>query len=310
MERKNRTLVETTRTMLIFSCALFFLWAEVIATTCFTQNSSIIYRRFRKTTYELINGKKPDISFLHVFKALCYPKNDREYIRRLGAKGDIGFFIGYYANFCAYRVYNRRTKKIMDMMNVTFNELSAMAFKEYSLKPEIQSMTSGQISSGLDLTCAPSIITSQKPTERELERLFEAMYDDYIGGQSSAAPRTNHAAPAPQVLQTPTTSTTTADTAATPQIHVHKLHPSNMHTFYQPYPHEYLWVKDHLLEEVIGEPSRPILTRIQLRTDGDMCNYTLIVSTMKPSNVKEAMIDSAWIDSMKEEHLQFKRLDV
>nr|GEV08802.1 hypothetical protein [Tanacetum cinerariifolium] len=159
------------------------------------QQNRVMARKNRtKTTYELINGRKPDISFLHVFKALCYPKNDREYIRKLGAKDDIGFFIGYYPNFCAYKVYNRRTNKIMDRMNVTFNELSAMAFKKCSLKPENQSMTSGQISSELDLTCAPSVITSQKPTERELERLFEAMYDDYIGGQPSAAPRTNHAA--------------------------------------------------------------------------------------------------------------------
>nr|GFB75497.1 integrase, catalytic region, zinc finger, CCHC-type, peptidase aspartic, catalytic [Tanacetum cinerariifolium] len=79
-----------------------------IATACFTQNRSIIHCRFNKTPYELINGRKPDISFLHVFGALCYPKNDREDIRKLGAKGDIGFFIGYSADSCAYRLYNRR----------------------------------------------------------------------------------------------------------------------------------------------------------------------------------------------------------
>ncbi|GKC22032.1 retrovirus-related pol polyprotein from transposon TNT 1-94 [Tanacetum coccineum] len=216
VERRNRTLVEAARTMLIFSRAPLFLWAEAIATACYTQNRSIIHRRFDKTPYELINGRKPDISFLHVFGALCYPKNDREDIGKLGAKGDIGFFIGYSANSCAYRVYNRRTKKIMETMNVTFDELSAMAFEQSSLKPGLQSMTSGQISSGLDLTYAPSTITTQQPTERELDLLFEAMYDDYIGGQPSAATRTAPAAQAPQVLQTPTASTTTADTAPTP----------------------------------------------------------------------------------------------
>ncbi|GJS83010.1 integrase, catalytic region, zinc finger, CCHC-type containing protein [Tanacetum coccineum] len=148
--------------------------------------------------------------------ALCYPKNDREDIGKLGAKGDIGFFIGYFATSCAYRVYNRRTKKIMEPMNVTFDELSAMAFEQRSLKPGLQGMTFGQISLGLDLTYAPSIITSQKPTECELDLLFEAMYDDYIGGQLSAATRTALVAQAPQVLQTPTTSTTTADTSPTP----------------------------------------------------------------------------------------------
>ncbi|GJU76118.1 hypothetical protein Tco_1273188 [Tanacetum coccineum] len=77
-------------------------------------------------------------------------------------------------------------------------------------------MTSGQISLGLDLTYAPSTITTQQPTERELYLLFKAMYDDYICGQPSAAPRIAMAAQAPQVLQTPTASSTTTDTAPTP----------------------------------------------------------------------------------------------
>ncbi|GKE80332.1 retrovirus-related pol polyprotein from transposon TNT 1-94 [Tanacetum coccineum] len=68
--------------------------------------------------------------------------------------------------------------------------------------------------------------------------------------------------------------------------------------------------KDHPLEQVIGEPSRPVLTRNQLRTDGDMCMYALTVSTMEPSNVKEAIKDPAWIESMQEELLHFKRIDV
>nr|GEY70493.1 hypothetical protein [Tanacetum cinerariifolium] len=145
LERRNRTLVEAARTMLIFSRAPLFLWAEAIATA------------------------KPDISFLHVFGALCYPKNDREDIGKLGAKGDIGFFIGYSADSCAYRVYNCRTKKIMDTMNVSFDELLAMAFEQRSSKPKLNSMTSGHISSGLDLTYAPSTITTQQPSEGELD---------------------------------------------------------------------------------------------------------------------------------------------
>nr|GFC96488.1 retrovirus-related Pol polyprotein from transposon TNT 1-94 [Tanacetum cinerariifolium] len=204
VERRNRTLVEAARTMLIFSRAPLFLWAEAIATACFTQNRSIIHRRFNKTPYELINGRKLDISFLHVFGALCYPKNDREDIGKLGAKGDIGFFIGYSADSCAYRVYSRRTKKIMETMNVSFDELSAMAFEQRSSKPGLNSMTYGHISSGLDLTYATSTITTQQPSEGELDLLFKAMYDDYIGGQPSATGRTVPPAQEPQVRQTST----------------------------------------------------------------------------------------------------------
>nr|GFB73056.1 hypothetical protein [Tanacetum cinerariifolium] len=175
VERRNRTLVEAARTMLLFSRTPLFLCAEAIATA------------------------KSDISFLHVFDALCYPKNDREDIGKLGAKGDIDFFIGYSADSYAYRVYNRQTKKIMETMNVTFDELSAMAFEQRSSKPKIKSMTSGHISLGLDLIYAPSTITTQQPSEGELDLLFEAMYDDYIGGQPSATAITVPPAQEPQV---------------------------------------------------------------------------------------------------------------
>ncbi|GKC14550.1 retrovirus-related pol polyprotein from transposon TNT 1-94, partial [Tanacetum coccineum] len=70
------------------------------------------------------------------------------------------------------------------------------------------------------------------------------------------------------------------------------------------------WTKDHPLEQVIREPSRPVLTRNQLRTDGDICMYALTMSTLEPKNVNEAMTDPAWIESMQEELIQFKRLDV
>ncbi|GKF30250.1 hypothetical protein Tco_0100048, partial [Tanacetum coccineum] len=66
---------------------------------------------------------------------------------------------------------------------------------------------------GLALTYAPSTITSQKPTERELDLFFEAIYDDYLGVQPSDATRTVPAAPATQNLQTPNASTTNADSA-------------------------------------------------------------------------------------------------
>ena len=64
VERQNHTLVEAARTMLIFSKALMFLWAEAIATACYTQNQSLIHNLHNKTPYERVHGKKPDLSFL------------------------------------------------------------------------------------------------------------------------------------------------------------------------------------------------------------------------------------------------------
>nr|GFC40011.1 hypothetical protein [Tanacetum cinerariifolium] len=108
-------------------------------------------------------------------------------------------------------VYYRRSKKIIETINVSFDELSAMAFEQRSSKPGLQCMTSGQISSGLDLTYAPSTITKQQPTEGELNLFFEAMYDDYFGGKPSATVENVLTAQEPQVRQTSTASTTIAD---------------------------------------------------------------------------------------------------
>nr|GEZ70351.1 retrovirus-related Pol polyprotein from transposon TNT 1-94 [Tanacetum cinerariifolium] len=90
----------------------------------------------------------------------------------------------------------------------------------------------------------------------------------------------------------------------------HHVDSSNMHTFYQRYPSENRWTKDHPLEQGIGNPSQSVRTRRQLESDAEMCMFALTVSRTKPKNIKEAMADSAWIESMLEELHQFDRLDV
>ncbi|GKE18106.1 retrovirus-related pol polyprotein from transposon TNT 1-94 [Tanacetum coccineum] len=78
IKRRNRTLTEAVRTMLIYAKAPLFLWAEAVATACYTQNRSIIRLCHSKTPYELLHDKLPDLSFFYVFGALCYPTNDSE----------------------------------------------------------------------------------------------------------------------------------------------------------------------------------------------------------------------------------------
>nr|GFB43657.1 putative ribonuclease H-like domain-containing protein [Tanacetum cinerariifolium] len=109
VERRNRTLVEAFRTMLVFSKALIFLWAEAVATACYTQNQSLIHTRRNKTVYELVHNKKPDLTFFRIFGALCYPTNDSEDLGKLQPTADIGIFVGYAPSRKWYRLYNKRT---------------------------------------------------------------------------------------------------------------------------------------------------------------------------------------------------------
>ncbi|GKG21183.1 retrovirus-related pol polyprotein from transposon TNT 1-94, partial [Tanacetum coccineum] len=106
--------------MLIFSKALMFLLAAAVATACYTQNRSLIHTRHNKTPYELVHDNKHDLSFLRVFGSLCYPTNDSEDLGKLQAKVDIGIFIPSRKGF---RIYNKRTRRIMETIHVTFDEL-------------------------------------------------------------------------------------------------------------------------------------------------------------------------------------------
>nr|GFB73815.1 retrovirus-related Pol polyprotein from transposon TNT 1-94 [Tanacetum cinerariifolium] len=146
VERRNRTLIEVARTMLIYAQAPLFLWAEeAVATACFTQNRSIIRLRHGKTLYEILHNKLLDLSFFHVFGALCYPTNDSENLGKLQPKADIGIFIGYAPTKKTFRIYNRRTRRIVETIHVDFDELTIMASEQSSSGPALNDMTPGTI---------------------------------------------------------------------------------------------------------------------------------------------------------------------
>nr|GEY04602.1 retrovirus-related Pol polyprotein from transposon TNT 1-94 [Tanacetum cinerariifolium] len=193
---RNRTLVEVARTMLTFANLPLFLWAEAIATACFTQNLLIIHKHFDKTPYELMNKRKPNIKFSHVFERKCYLLNDYDDIGKLKAKGDIGMFVGYSKESDAFRVYNKRTP----------------------------------------------------------------FHDS-----------------------------------------------SNAHTFYQPYPPEKKWTKDHPLYKIIGDSKSSVRTRGQL---ANLFLFSCLLSSIEPANVAEALRDADWVSAMQDKLDEFTRLKV
>nr|GFC36439.1 hypothetical protein [Tanacetum cinerariifolium] len=83
--------------------------------------------------------------------------------------------------------------------------------------------------------------------------------------------------------------------------------PSNVHTYYQPYPHEKKWTKDHPLHKIIGDPKSSVRTRGQL---ANSCSFLCLLSFIEPANVAEALRDADWVGAMHEELDQFARLKV
>ncbi|GJW61769.1 putative ribonuclease H-like domain-containing protein [Tanacetum coccineum] len=276
-----------------------FLWVEAIATACYTQNRSLIHTRHNKTPYELVHYKKPDLTFLQVFGALCYPTNDSEDLGKFQAKADIGNFIGYAPSRKGYRIYNKRTRRLMETIHVTFDKIHhTMAPVRQEFRPEPIIMTPGQLKSGL------------APTDKELEMLFQPMFDEYFE-QS----RVNEPVPSTTAVNTkvvPPEEPTLKDSLITHDA----LHPSfnpvtgepgsaqsssgNVNSV-EPNPPDHLkrWTKDHPLDNIVGNPCRPVSTRKQLASDALWCCFHTELSKVEHKNFKMVVIEDCWFQAMQ-----------
>ncbi|GJR09991.1 retrovirus-related pol polyprotein from transposon TNT 1-94 [Tanacetum coccineum] len=206
VERRNRTLIEAARTMLIYTKALLFLWAEAVAPTCYTQNHSIMHLRHGKTPYELLHDKLPDLSFFHVFSALCYPTNDSENLGKLQPKADIGIFIGCAPSKKAFRIYNRHIRRIIEIIHVDFDELTAMASEHSSSGFVLHEMTPATISLGLVPNPPPST-PFVSPSRTNWDLLFKPLFDELLTSPPSVD------RPTPEVI-TPIAEVVAPETAA------------------------------------------------------------------------------------------------
>nr|GEV36707.1 retrovirus-related Pol polyprotein from transposon TNT 1-94 [Tanacetum cinerariifolium] len=289
-------------------------------------------------------------------------QTDGENLDKMKEKGDACIFVGYSTQSKAFRVFNKRTRVIVETIHVNFDELPQMASDHVSSDPgpECQrtALEHDSLSPGLqsqeNVTQADRTITASN----ELDLLFSLMFDELLNGSSQVVSKSsavttadgpnqrqqqnttllnNQTTPDP-TCQVPTHAPTVASTKNINQAEMveeyaqvendefinifctpvqdrgetssRHVDSSNMHTFYLHHPSEHRWTKDHPLEQVIRNPSQSVRTRHQLESDGKMCMFTLTVSRTESKNIKEAMADSAWIESMREELHQFDRLDV
>nr|GEX54581.1 hypothetical protein [Tanacetum cinerariifolium] len=188
VKRWNRTFVEAARTMLSAAKVPLFFLAKAIATACFTQNRSLVIPRHEKTPYHIINDWKPLVKFFHIFSSLCYIVKDGENLDKMKEKGDACIFFGYSTQSRAYRVFNKRTKVIVETIHVNFDELPQMSSDHVSSDPvpKCQRMALEQDSLSPGPQCQENVTQAYRTitTSNELDLLFSPMFDELLNGSS------------------------------------------------------------------------------------------------------------------------------
>nr|GEX47090.1 hypothetical protein [Tanacetum cinerariifolium] len=320
VERWNRTLVEAARTMLTFANLPSFLWAKPIATACFTQNRSIIHKHFDKTPYELMNKIKPNIKFFRVFGCRCYLLNDYKDVGKLKAKGDIGVFhvrtdigtefknktlakffdeVGITQQFFAARtpqqngVVERRNQTLVEdartmltfanlplflwaeaIATACFTQNRSIIYKRFDNTPyELMNKRKPTVKFFCVFGCKCYLLNDYEDV-RKLKEVFHEVSESFQGESFSSSLNDD-------IQQKD------AYFDASTSFH----DPCNVHTFYQPYPHEKKYTKDHTLHKIIGDPKSSVRTKGQL---ANSCLFSCLLSSIEPNNVAEALRDANW----------------
>nr|GFA48756.1 hypothetical protein [Tanacetum cinerariifolium] len=228
---------------------------------------------FDKTPYELMNKRKPNIKFFHVFGCRCYLLNDYEDVGKLKAKGDIGVLVGYSKESAAFRIYNKRTRKIQESVNVNFDEISKIDSKQFSLEPGLSKLNE------LGKSSNPSVSQVSEASKKYLEDLFQDFYDEYFDSS--------------KIMKS---STTNVETLINDEV-FHEVSESfqgesSSSSLNDDVQQSMEATKDHPLHKIIGDPKSSVRTRGQL---ANSCLFSCLLSFIEPANVAEALRDADWV---------------
>ncbi|GJR89917.1 gag-pol polyprotein, partial [Tanacetum coccineum] len=268
VERQNRTLVEAARTMLIFSKAPI------------------------------------------VFGALCYPTNDSEDLGKLQPIADIGIFVGYAPSQKGYRIYNKRSRRIMETIHVQFEELTEQMAPVQLNPPRVERPVSPALAVSVLVNSAntPSSTTidqvapspSHSPSSSALQSLSlhqGVAAESTIREDNPFAPVDNDSFINVFASEPSSKASSSGDLSSAESPYVTQ----TLH-------HLGKWSKDHPLDNIIGNPSRPVSTRKKLATEALWCLYNSVMSKVKPKNFKSAITEDCWFQAMQDEIHKFDQL--
>ena len=319
VERKNRTLIEAGRTMLEEANLPTYFWEEAVNTACFTQNCTLI-NRHGATPYQSLKGKKPSLKHLHIFGCKCFVlRTHPEQLEKFEAKADEGIFVGYPLTTRAYRVFNLRTKYIVESINVSFDDGKITGFdddNQASLEFENEQITADDSSetdkSNTDEVNADEDVIAHfqgEHVQNEISELSSSSTEDSdeteITNESSNSDGTSNTDGS---LQSAESTENTISGGASEETQENSLEDSTdaggASSSRQQLPPARKWTKDHTPELIIGNPEAGVQTRSATQNE---CLFHNFLSQEEPKKVEDALKDSDWVTAMQEELNEFER---
>ncbi|KAI3707390.1 hypothetical protein L6452_25856 [Arctium lappa] len=279
-ERRNRTIIEAARSMLSDSHLPTQFWAEAVNTACFTQNRSMIIKRFGKTAYELFVGRKPSISFLHIFGCQCFILNNRDQLGKFDPKADDGIFLGYSSISKAYRVFNKRRQTVEETIHVTFDETRSANSKPIADNEELNAwmlshyretepfFSNHQHSDPSVADDDPNIIhpTAESNSWVSAEPLNTLLPSNLPSSENLSSESTQQL-----IADEPQSSSSVNIQIVDPSSELSNNAPAQR------------WTKDHPIDQILGDPDA------------------------EPKKTDDALRDPNWVSAMQEELTEFSR---
>jgi hypothetical protein len=286
VERKNRTLITLARTMLDEYNTPEDFWAEAINTACYASNRLFLQKFLKKTPYELLNGKKPDVSFFRVFGCKCYIYKKRQHLGKFQRRCDIGFLVGYSSKSKAYRVFNRATGMVEETYDVEFDESNGSQGAHENLddvgsEPLREAMKNIPIGAVKPKEDEDEVQVIDKPSSSNVPQdddkdVRETNEDTFIPQDQAEAQA--------QDVDAPQAPPQAVDRRTSPLL---QAHPQDL---------------------IIGSPTKGVMTRSQKLAS--FMEHNSFVSFLEPKSVEEALQDPDWVNAMHEELNNFTRNQV
>jgi transposase InsO family protein len=310
VERKNRTLIEAARTMLDEYKVSDQFWVEAINRACHAINRLYLHKILNKTAYELLLGKKPNMSYFRVFGSKCFILNKKPKNSKFAPKVGEGFLLGYASNAHGYHVFNKTSSCVEIACDVTFDEsngsqgeqVDSVVGMEESPSKAIKKLATGEI----------------KPQEQRDEDdddmlMFKGSCTSTSAAQPGNSGQMSGDSGLP-VRNIRTEDRTIWDTEIEPSTPHHDQSQAQQevepiqHEAQIPHPRVHQNIqKDHPVDNILGSISKGVTTHSRLAT---FCEYYSFVSSLEPLKVEEALDDPDWVMAMQKELNNFTRNEV